>query len=415
MTDSHYDIAIVGGGMVGLSFALLLADALVGRKIAVIDRQPLVSEKKKTFFQPGFDARTTALAPSSIEIFQHLGVWTAISEHATPIAKVMVSDSGFPGRAAYSREDNAGEMLGYVVENAWLGRQLLAHSRENASIALFDRAETQGLAIAQQAAYLTLVQNGGREQRIAARLVVIADGANSSLREQLGIGVKLHDYQQSAIIASVGFDWPHQCVAYERFTEAGPLALLPLGESCAAKTSALVWTNSHQEALRLMDCEPSRFLQSLQRAFGHRLGRFNQVSERHSYPLQRIIAKEQHRARVVLAGNAAHYLHPVAGQGFNLALRDGAVLAETLANAQRCREDIGAPGCLRRYVEQQHRDQAVTAGMSHGFNRLFTHPHPLARASRNLALFGLGTLPGAGKLFFEQMMGQGILHRSAGR
>lgn len=250
-----------------------------------------------------------------------------------------------------------------------------------------------------------MVFSGGQEQTIHTQLVIIADGADSPLRASLGIDVDIEKYHQTAIIANVALSNPHDGVAYERFTDEGPMALLPLGGKDGCE-SALVWTQPEDQADAILALDDEAFMEQLQQRFGFRLGHFKSVGKRDAYPLQLMLAKEQVRSSLVVMGNAAHFLHPVAGQGFNLALRDCAALTTVLAKARRAQQPLGALKVLQQYEQQQQLDQQATIQFSDKLTRLFSTAALPSAGLRALGFLGLETLPGAKQLLASQTMGQ---------
>lgn len=407
--NQQSDIAIVGGGMVGLSIALLLASKLAGKKISVIEKYPFSLE---TLYQPSFDQRSTAISADSVRIFQALGLWSKISEHVTAIRKVLVSDKGHVGNTAFEELENNNETLGYVVDNEWLGRCLISEANTKSSI---------DLVAPESVSRLQPMKNGARlhceNRKLDCELVVVADGANSALREKLGIEVETYRYDQHAIIANVSFENPHSGSAFERFTEHGPAALLPLGEKDAAGYANLVWTTPSEMLEERLNFSDEEFLQALQNIYGYRLGAFTRVGQRNSYPLVRQVSKEQVRSSIVLMGNAAHSLHPVAGQGFNLALRDAEALTKCLCEAQESSKEnlldktqaLGDLSVLQSYVDSQNTDQWLTTMISHGFNRVFSDDRLAVQGARNIGLLALNLVQPVKRGFFNQMMGKGSL------
>jgi 2-octaprenyl-6-methoxyphenol hydroxylase len=238
------------------------------------------------------------------------------------------------------------------------------------------------------------------QSSLDCQLAILADGGRSGLREQLGIGVSHRPYGQSALIANVSPEHGHNGQAFERFTEQGPMALLPLAE----QRCALVWTRASNDAERLMTLSDGQFLDELQQAFGYRLGALRQVGKRHLYPLALVEAQEQVRPHLVVLGNAAHSLHPIAGQGYNLSLRDTLALAQALLSSAA---PLGDFATLQRYVQSQQADQQLTVGFSDQVTRLFGSGEPLLAAGRNLGLLGLDLLPPAKRWFARQAMGLG--------
>lgn len=327
-----FDIAIIGGGMVGASLALLLARQNPAWQIALLDAQPF-SDSDTQHFQPSFDSRSTAIAYGSVEILQDLGVWQSLSQHATAISQVHVSDAGHFMGGLIDANTYGLNAVGYVIPNAWIGRVLLDELHNYTNIRLFAPVQVQSIK-PQQLGALLLVKSGEDVVELQTKLAVVADGGDSPLRRALGIDSQIKDYGQTAIIANVSYSEPHKGVAYERFTPQGPLALLPLGEKSSAKESALVLTLPRATAQEVAELNDADFLHHLQTRFGNRLGKFLKISQRHAYDLQLITASEQIRSHIVLVGNAAHFLHPVAGQGFNLSLRDCQCLVDALLKGE---------------------------------------------------------------------------------
>ena len=386
------DIAIIGGGLVGASLAVALqAEArLRGWRICLIE--PFTPGAG---YQPSYDARSTALSFGSQQIYQRLGLWQQISQHAEPIKQIHVSDRGRFAAARLSAEEEGVPALGYVVENAWLG-ECLWQALDQQVVSWRSPAQVTRMQALADGYRLSL--DYGSE--LECSLAILAEGGRSGLREQLGIDVSSTPYGQSALIANVSPQDAHNGLAFERFTEEGPMALLPLAD----KRCALVWTRATVEAERLLGLGDAAFLDELQQAFGYRLGSLRQVGERHLYPLALTAAKEQVRKHLVVLGNAAHSLHPIAGQGYNLSLRDTLMLAQTLLESTA---PLGDLATLQRYLRSQQMDQQLTVGFSDQVTRLFSTGQPLLAAGRNLGLLGLDLLPPAKRWFARQAMGLG--------
>jgi ubiquinone biosynthesis UbiH/UbiF/VisC/COQ6 family hydroxylase len=258
----------------------------------------------------------------------------------------------------------------------------------------------------QQQGVAVCIEQEGASQQLTSQLLVVADGANSTIRQKLGIRAHKQDYEQTAIIANVSFSDAHNNTAYERFTDWGPMALLPLTDDEQGQArAALVWTMSEEQATHWCDVPEEEFLEQLQQRFGHRQGQFIRVGERHRYPLNLIEAAEQVRTSVVVMGNAAHSLHPVAGQGFNLALRDCARLTEVLIAALSRGEAINQLSLLKHYAERQRRDQFQTIRFSDQLTKLFTRYQSAFSVVRNLGVSGLDVLPVVKKKFVKATAG----------
>lgn len=386
-------IAIVGGGLVGASLALALQQggALArGWQISLIE--PYVPGDG---FQPSYDTRCSALAWGTRLIYERLGLWPAIAERAEPITRIQVSERGRFGAARLAAAEEGVPALGYVVENAWLGHCLWQALHADG---LDWRCPARVEAVQAQAGGYRLTLDDGSP--LDCELLVLADGGRSDLREQLGIPLRRTPYGQTALIANVTPAEPHGGVAFERFTTDGPMALLPLADN----RCALVWTRPDADAARLLALDERAFLGELQQAFGYRLGRFCKVGARHSYPLALLEAEEQVRSHLVLVGNAAHGLHPIAGQGYNLSLRDVMALAETLLQDGARLGDLKV---LQGYLAGQRLDQTLTVGFSDRVTRLFSNDRPALARLRNLGLLGLELCPPAKHWFARQAMGLG--------
>ncbi len=385
-------LAIIGGGLVGASLALALQDGARERGWRIHLIEPFQPGHE---YQPSYDARSTALSWGTRLIYQRLGVWPRIAERAEPIRRIHVSERGRFAAARLDAVDEGVEALGYVVENAWIGHCLWRALDER--VVLRDcPAEVQKLQPTDGGYRLTLAD--GRELDCA--LAVLADGGRSGLREQLGIHVERRSYGQSALIANISPARAHDGLAFERFTADGPMALLPVRDN----RCALVWTRPPAEAARLAALPEVQFLAELQQAFGYRLGAFRQVGTRHLYPLALVEAEEQVRAGLVVLGNAAHSLHPIAGQGYNLSLRDVDALSAALLASPA---GLGDLAVLRGYAERQQRDQLLTIGFSDQVTRLFGDSAALMSTGRGLGLLGLDLLPPAKHWFARQAMGLG--------
>lgn len=383
--------------MVGASLALGLQNAArqAGWTIRLIEAQPPV----KGGWQPSYDNRSTALSYGSRQLFERLGVWQELARRAEPIRHIHVSDRGYPGSARMHAADQGVAALGYIVENAWLGEVLLG-ALDHQVIDWVAPARVVR-AMPKPGGYQLTMHTPEGEQQLDSDLLVIADGGRSGLLEQLGIHRKVSPYQQVAVIANITSAQGHAGVAYERFTDSGPLALLPL----SGQRSALVWTLAADVAEAVAALPDQAFLQRLQAAFGFRMGSLIKVGERASYALNLIEAQEQVRSHLVVLGNAAHSLHPIAGQGFNLSLRDAIALAETLQSAWQQQRDPGTLGVLRGYLDRQQADQATTVAFSHYLTQLFSNRHPALVAGRNMGLLAMDLLLPFKSLIARQGMG----------
>ncbi|MBX2808745.1 MAG: 2-octaprenyl-6-methoxyphenyl hydroxylase [Cellvibrionaceae bacterium] len=383
-------IVIVGGGMVGLSLARLLTHKQAADwSISLVEQHASLLSTSQPL-TPSFDARATALSAGSQDILQQLGLWADLQPHAEAIHTIDVSDRGHYGNTQLHREDHPGDALGYVVENRHIGRALVA----GLSTAVTAIAPAKVVSCTPKICGHSLrIQRGSQTTEMHADLVVIADGAESQLRQQLGIDANKRAYYQSAIIANVVLQQPHRGIAYERFTDQGPVALLPLQSMAQTHRAALVWTLPTQQASTVSKLADSALLRQLQQRFGYRAGRLLAIGERHSYPLEQVTATEQIRSALVVIGNAAHTLHPVAGQGFNLSLRDCVALSDVLSSARRQGKAIGDSKILQQYSADQRRDQDLTIALTDQLIALFGSKNTAVSALRQVGLMGLTTLP----------------------
>jgi 2-octaprenyl-6-methoxyphenol hydroxylase len=390
MDRRRYDVVIIGGGMVGASLALLLPETL---DILVLESVAIPEDTSLAHYQPSYDARSTALSWGSRRIFDNVGIWPVLQKHAEPILDVHVSDRGHWGSAHMSHDSEHWEALGYVVENTWLGRSLMHVMQKKPNIRFCCPATVSAVKITGDGAQV-MVQQHGQQHCIEAVLAIVADGAQSAVCRMLGIHHRVEDYGHTAIVANVSTARPHHGIAYERFTDSGPLALLPLpATGDDPQRSALIWTLPHKQADALLTSNDAEFLTQLQSRFGNWQGRFCRVGQRSSYRLKLSTAEEQVRSHLVVLGNAAHSLHPVAGQGFNLALRDVQVLADLLRSARVSQQSIADLAVLKQYLQQQQADQYLTSLFSDVLPSLFANPSLLVKAGRNIGLLGLELLP----------------------
>ncbi len=397
---NQFDITIVGGGMVGISLALLLA-AQQRWKILVIE-SIVMAKNNKTEYSASFDARSTALSWSSRSVLQKMGIWHNIEQHTQAISSIHVSDRGHFGLTRLEAEEAGVDALGYVVENSWLGSVLIQQAKQ-ADISLKDGAKILSFQPKAQSMALA-IEIDGQQELINSKLLVVADGANSTSINKLGISQKRKAYDHNAIIANISLEQAHNKVAYERFTDNGPMALLPLTDFKNDHRCALVWTQPSDQADALMALDGSEFVSQLQTRFGDRLGPFKAVGERVSYPLALTISEEQVRRRLVVIGNAAHSLHPVAGQGFNLSLRDIDCLAQCLID-QPQETDVGELEPLLSYQKQREKDQRNTLLFTDNLTKLFGLSSSTVALGRNSGLLMMDLVPALRNQFAHFGMG----------
>ena len=389
-SDPFYDVVIAGGGMIGASLAVALVP--LGLRVALIESAPVGSEA-----QPSFDERTTALSNGSRRIYESMGVWPAVANEATPIRRIHVSDRGRFGFARIDAAEQGVAALGYVLANRALGAALWDRLTSRPSIALHCPATVTALTTGADEVAVA-VEEGGASRSLSTRLLVAADGANSAVRRNLDIAATTWDYDQVAVITNVLPRKFHDYIAYERFTPTGPIAMLPMNEG----RCTVVWTLAHDRAAAITAMNDADFLTELQSAFGTRLGRLERVGRRHAYPLALTRADEQIAERVVIIGNAAQGLHPIAGQGFNLGLRDVATLAELIADH---REDLGSAAMLARYREWRATDRRAVVAFTDGLVRVFGNPLLGVKIARDLGLLAFDLLPPAKAALSRLSMG----------
>ena len=403
----HYDLVIVGGGMVGISLALLLAQQQSDWTVLLLEAQAYDHSDKHNS-HPSFDSRSTALSWSSRKIFQGAGLWSELEPHASAIKKIHVSDRGHMGLTRISADEAGVEALGYVIENRWIGAVLL--DRLAASTVEMMAPERVAKIVPLKSAVRIHLENS--DEPIQASLLVIADGANSQTAQKLGIYSDKQPYGQQGIIANIALQDAHDGVAYERFTDQGPMAMLPLPDFDGSPRCALVWTQPPERSAELMAATDKDFLKALQESFGYRMGMVKKIGERVAYPLALTTASEQVRRNIVVLGNAAHSLHPVAGQGFNLSLRDVATLADVLGNAKSTGTDFSSLETLEGYQQQQLADQQNTLMFSDNLPKLFAQPSSVVALGRNSGLVMMDLLPSLRSRFAK--FGMGMANKEAG-
>jgi 2-octaprenyl-6-methoxyphenol hydroxylase len=390
------DVAVAGGGLVGASLALALSQLQL--KVALIEASPFGAAD-----QPSFDDRTTALSNGSRRIFEGLGVWPLIERGATPIRRIHVSDQGRFAFARISAQEQGLDALGYVVTNRVMGAALWRRLRES-SVEIVAPARAADMTSAGEQQRIECVRPEGGAYTITARLAVAADGARSAVRESAGVGASTWEYGQVALVSNVFAQRFHSHVAYERFTPSGPIALLPMSEG----RLGLVWTLAPELARQAVQLSDEAFLERLQREFGFRLGRFTRVGARQLYPLALTRSDEHVARRLAIVGNAAQSLHPIAGQGFNLGLRDAASLAEVLADARAQHGDSFDPGdglWLERYREWREADRQNIVRFTDGLVRLFMQPFGPAKFLRNIGMLAFDLTPAAKDVLSQLSLG----------
>ncbi|WP_419716025.1 FAD-dependent monooxygenase [Acinetobacter soli] len=388
--------------MVGLSLALMLAKQNIAVKLLEAIQYPDYDDENLAPYHSSFDARNTALSRRSVQIYQKLQLWDALQQHATPILQVHITEEGSFGKARLVASQEKVESFGQVIENAWLGRVLLTQVRQHELIELIDGVKVTSLKQDQDFVYLN-AEREHEQLELQAKLVIAADGRDSFCRQALGVGADVRDYDQVAIVTTVQTSKPHEQVGFERFSALGPLALLPLpGES----RRSVVWpVKKGTEDEWLGEHNDQHFLDALQKTYGDRAGTFEKTGRRFSYPLSQVLAHKQAVGRVVLMGNAAHTIHPVAGQGFNLCLRDADVLVRHLLQQLSESDDIGEPENLLAYEQARLKDQQRVIKFCDSVVRGFSNQNPVLKLLRNTGLVAFDVIPGIKPIVANYAMG----------
>ena len=393
----RFDVLISGGGMVGLPLGLALAQG--GLKTVIADAAPPAK-----VLDPGFDGRVSALAYASVRMLTALGVWERLAPDAQPIREILVSD-GQAGKPAspfslhFDAQEVGAEALGHIAENRHIRAALYRAVEDCPNLELMAPAAVKSLTV-EGAGAVARLDNG---EEISATLAIAADGRESMLRSQMGIQIIGWSYPQTGIVATVEHERPHNGVAYEHFLPSGPFAILPM----TGNRSSLVWTEAKAKAPALLALDEAGFNDELARRFGNHLGKTRSTGPRWSYPLSFHLARDFVRPRFALAGDCAHGIHPIAGQGLNLGLKDAAALAEVLLDAGRLGRDIGALDTLKRYERWRRFDSFALAASTDALNRLFSNDIAPLRHLRDLGL-GIVDSIGPARRFFMRHAGGDI-------
>ena len=392
------DVLIAGGGLVGLPLALALARG--GLTVAVADAAPVAR-----VLEPRFDGRVSALAYASVRMLTALGVWRHLQPYAQPIHEILVTDGAIgrgpsPFSLHFDAQEVGTEALGHIAENRHIRLALYETVAATPNLELIAPCAVKSVAAGDGAVTAALADGS----TVTAALAIAADGRASPLRAQAGIGTVGWSYPQIGIVATVEHEKPHNGVAYEHFLPSGPFAILPLPPDGGENRSSLVWTEAKTKAPGLLALDEDGFHDELARRFGNHLGRVRASGPRWSYPLSFHIARDFVRTRLALAGDAAHGIHPIAGQGLNLGLKDGAALAEVLLDAARLGQDIGALDVLKRYERWRRFDSFTLAASTDALNRLFSNDIAPLRAIRDLGL-GVVDAIGPARRFFMRHAG----------
>lgn len=384
------DVLIVGGGPVGGTLACALSAA--GMEVIAVDHADPAAG-----LDAGFDGRASSIALGSQRMLDALGLWADMEPHAAPIRHIRVSEGDSPLFLHYDERDTGGPPFGYMVENRFIRKALFDRIPALDTVRLLAPARVDGLERSGSGVEARLADG----RRIRARLIVGADGRASGVRAGAGIRVTGWPYRQTAIVCTVAHERPHDFVAHEHFLPTGPFAVLPL----LGNRSSIVWTERKDLAPAIMALDEAEFLAELERRFGDYLGRLRVVGPRWSYPLSLQHAETAIALRLALVGDAAHAMHPIAGQGLNMGLRDVAALTEVLAEARRLGLDIGADTVLERFQRWRRFDNTLMLAMTDGLNRLFSNTIGPVRRARRLGLAAVNRMPPLKRLFVRSAMG----------
>ncbi|HUZ72536.1 MAG TPA: UbiH/UbiF/VisC/COQ6 family ubiquinone biosynthesis hydroxylase [Stellaceae bacterium] len=399
MAELRVELLVVGGGLAGMALAASCAGA--GIETALVDR-----EDPARMQDAAFDGRTTALAYGSQRVLAAIGLWPALAADAEPILEIRVADGESRLHVHYDHRLAGDHPLGFIVENRVLRRALLGHIATLPALRHLAPLAVRGVAYGADFAEAEL----GDGRRIRAALVAAADGRTSPLRAAAGIPALSWSYPQTGIVCTVRHAEPHRGIAIEHFLPAGPFAILPM----TGRRSSIVWTERAALAPALLALDDASFQAELARRFGDHWGALEVVGPRWSYPLSFLHAARYGGPRLALVGEAAHVIHPIAGQGLNLGIRDAAALAEIVVDARRLGLDIGAGTAIERYERWRRADAVLLGVVTDGLNRLFSNALPPLRLARDLGLAAVDRMTPLKRLFMQHAMGTiGTLPRLA--
>jgi len=393
--DAEADVVIAGGGHVGLSLALALRRALPSLKVTLVDAAPPEAAAR--------DTRASAVAAAGRRMLVRLGVWDEMAPEAQPITEMVITDSRTgdavrPVFLTFGGKTEDGQPFAHMVMNATMVGALRRAAGE-AGVTILAPQTVSDFTVDANRVSVRL----GKRTAIGGRLLVAADGVRSRLRSLAGIATVSWSYGQAGIVATVAHERPHKGRAIEHFLPAGPFAILPL----PGNRSSLVWTEQAETADRLVKGDPDVFRYELERRFGHQLGTIEPLGPPRAFPLGLTLARSFVKPRFALAGDAAHGIHPIAGQGLNLGFRDVAALAETIVEADRLGLDFGSTAVLERYESWRRFDTVEMGAMTDVLNRLFSNDNPAIRLARDVGLGIVDRLPGLKRLFIREAAGSG--------
>jgi len=395
-----YDVAIAGGGMVGMTLAVALARE--GMRVALIEKSPLPAQLEKLF-----DGRVSAIALGSKNILDNLGVWGSLQKEAQPISDIRVSEGNTPFFLHYCHREIGSEPFGYIVENRYIRHALQTVAASLPNITLLDKTSITGFV--DEGGYIKL---NTQHASLSARLLIGADGKQSLVRKLSGIGAVEWPYAQTAIVCTIKHSLPHGGLAQERFLPAGPFAVLPMTPlrsssyaGQAGNRSSLVWVEPNDRVKAYLELPEEDFVQEIRERVGDYLGEISVEGERFSYPLSLMHAKTYIGKHLALIGDAAHAIHPIAGQGVNLGFRDVAVLSELLAERFKLGMDIADDATLAHYQQWRRFDNTTMLFVTDGLNRLFSNNIAPIKMARDLGLWAVGKLPPVKRFFMRHAMG----------
>lgn len=414
---NSFDIIIAGGGLSGCLMALSLASLTKADgdllSIAIVEANDIQHSSTNNLASPVFDDRVLALSHGSAAYLKQLGAWQHLADDACAIAAIDISDRGHYGKARLAAKAQQVQALGYVIDMALIGKSLFTELAHKPNVHWFcpDSINDINWRANNENTLVSVTLDSGKQ--LSAGLLLACDGANSPCRQLAGIHVSRHDYQQVAVIANVSTQKNHQNKAFERFTEFGPIAMLPLSDlrvsSNGSKNSknrcSLVWTMSVEQSEALALLNDSDFAKQLEQNFGGWLGDITHVGKRDTYPLSLLQAEQQYYHRMALLGNASHTLHPIAGQGFNLGLRDVQLMAKLVTQNLQASGDIGSFAMLNEYAQQRQKDQQQIITLTDALVTLFANDLPPLVVGRNIGLSLMNVMPPIKHSLVHQLMG----------
>lgn len=397
--ENRPDIIVIGAALNGLAAALALGGRRVRRPLDVV---VVDAKDPRCFSTNAFDGRASAITASARRMFEALGVWQAVAAEAQPMAEIIVTDSATPESPRpvllqFGESDMQGRPSSHMIENRFLYGAMLEEALQSPQIRFAVGQPVTDYHFGTGKATVTLADGTA----ISAALIVAADGRNSPARQAAGINLVGWPYDQMGLVATVEHELPHNGRAEEHFTPSGPFAILPL----PGNRSSLVWTARRAEGERMLSLGDGDFANELRRRFGDHLGDVRVISGRHGYPLAMFLAEDFIGQRLALAGDSAHVLHPLAGLGFNMGLRDVAALAECVHDAASLGQDIGNKAVLQRYAQWRRFDTVATAAAMDGMNRLFSNTNPVLTLLRRAGLLAVNRMGGLKSLFVKEAAG----------